>query len=110
MIALLSSLTVFLFNYFLQKNKRITKLREELEKLKIKRSNQALNLLKEYVKLLSLYSIILIAFNTVIFFLAWLYLENLKIILPKFFEISWQYFYVFASFTILKIFNEIIKI
>lgn len=98
----------FLFNYFVKKNKKVIKIVEKLEEMKFSQKNP--EVFKEYLKVISMYSIVLIFVNSIIFFLTWFYIGSLTIYFPKLLEVSWQYFYIFASIVIIKIYNEAIKI
>lgn len=108
--SLISSFSVLIFNIFIQKNKKIIKLREEIEKIKIKQKREFLDSLYEYFKIVTLYSLVLIIFNTALLYILWLYLANLTVNLPKLIEVPWQYFYAFSCFIKSKILKNIIKI
>ena len=100
--SLISSISFFIFSHFMRKNKKVIKLESKIKDFEI-------NL--EILKILALYSICLIIFNTFIFILLSISLGNLSIILPKLgYKIPWQWFFAILCLAFTNSLKDIIEI
>ena len=100
--SIISSISFFIFSYFMRKNKKVIKLESKIKDFEIN---------FEILKILVLYSVCLIIFNAFIFILLSISLENLSIILPKLeYKIPWQWFFAILCFAFTNSLKDIIEI
>jgi len=100
--SIISSISFLVFSYFMRKNKKFIKLESKIKDFEIN---------FEILKILALYSISLIIFNTFIFILLSISLGNFYIVLPKLeYKIPWQLFFAVLCFAFTNSLKNIIEI